>query len=75
MNKLFDTATVCRIIGVTRTTISRAARRIGVGQKIGPCWIFTDTDIDRLRPECRQTRGNPGGWSQANAKKRKDSAR
>lgn len=77
MSKLFDTAEACRQIGCDKATISRWARRLGLGQKIGTCWALTAAEIQKIREKAPLRRGNPRGWVLANATiaKRKRKAR
>lgn len=60
--------------GLKRITISRWARRLGVGRKFGPVWMFTRDELDQIRSAAPGTRGNPSGWKAANEKKAKLSA-
>ena len=69
------TKDAARMIGLSRATVTRWAARLGVGARIGNCWGFSPDDLDRIAENARRQRGNPGGWAQANAKKREKTAR
>lgn len=57
--------------GLQRITISRWARRLGIGRKAGTCWVFTPAELDQIRSAAPGKRGNPDGFRVANEKKAK----
>jgi hypothetical protein len=50
VDNLFSTAQVAVALGVTPARVSVLARRRGVGQMIGSQRIFTQADLESLRP-------------------------
>jgi excisionase family DNA binding protein len=53
------TTEAAEILGCDRSTITRLAKRHGIGSRIGPILYFSAEDIERLRPLIRSGPGNP----------------
>lgn len=61
MTVVYRTHEVAEELGVQSQTISRAARRIGVGRKYGRDWMFTREDIEKLRDRTKPGRPQQSG--------------
>lgn len=47
------------MIGKTPTTVYKYARLLGVGRKIGPVWLFTTAEVERIRQAVNPGIGRP----------------
>lgn len=47
--KLYSTPEVAELLGREAITIRSLAKRKGIGTKIGPAYVFTEEDIEKLR--------------------------
>lgn len=63
-------------LGVAPITISRVARRTGIGVFVedGRLAALATTDLPRLKPFIHETSGNPAWIAQAKAKRRRRKA-
>jgi hypothetical protein len=59
---LYSTREVAARLGVVEQRVRQLARRLGVGQRVGPVWVFTPADLARLQARNRRP-GRPVGWS------------
>jgi hypothetical protein len=57
--KLYDTAAVCDQLGCDKSTVSRWATRLGIGQVLGRARVFTAADVRRIKRAWRGRAGNP----------------
>lgn len=48
MSRLYSTTEAAERTGKATSTITYLARERGIGRKVGPNWIFTDEDLERL---------------------------
>ena len=55
--KLYSTADVARLLGLSVPTVTHWARELKVGQIVGTSYVFTDDDVEviRNRPGARST--------------------
>lgn len=53
------------LLGCDRSTITRLAKRHGIGSRVGPLHFFTDADIERLRGLIQPGPGNPRAAEQS----------
>lgn len=56
-NPLFSATEAAERLGVSRRQLNAKAQRLGVGRKIGTQRVFTEAEIELVRP--RPTRGRP----------------
>ncbi len=56
VERLYSTADVARILGVSARRVRQLIAWCGVGRKIGRDWVLTDQELDRLRPGNRKRR-------------------
>jgi hypothetical protein len=50
---------VCEALGCDKGTVSRAARKLGVGKMVGTSKVFTLAEVAKLKKEIRAKPGNP----------------
>jgi hypothetical protein len=52
-------AALSRRLGCHKTTIARIAKRLRLGQRVGPVLLLTDDEIDAISCVLRKKSGNP----------------
>jgi DNA-binding transcriptional regulator YhcF (GntR family) len=56
---LHSTKQVATLLGCHRSTVTRAAQKLGLGQMIGSGKGFTKGEIDQIRKAIKEGPGNP----------------
>lgn len=56
---LHSTKQVAALLGCNRSTVTRAAQKLGLGQMIGKSMAYTKGEVDQIRKTIRQGPGNP----------------
>ena len=56
---LHSTKQVATLLGCHRSTVTRAAQKLGVGQMIGSGWAFNKGEVDQIRKAIKEGPGNP----------------
>lgn len=59
MATLYSTAQAADTLGVDKSTITRLAKRLEVGQLVGMSLVFTEAEVEALRGAKRDGPGNP----------------
>lgn len=72
--ELMTMEAAARRLGVSKSTISRWSRLLGVGRQYGTVRLLTESDLTILGKSIIGKRGNPRGWEAANQKKRTERA-
>ena len=50
---------VARTLARPKTSVLRVALRVGVGRRVGAQWIYTPTEVERIRSGFKAGPGNP----------------
>lgn len=59
MPQIFTAADAAKLIGCHVATVSRAAKKHGVGSKLGPIRVFSKADLEKLKRVAHAGKGNP----------------
>lgn len=57
--QLFNTQTAAEHIGCSKATVSRWARRLEVGQRIGAYLVLTEDEVEKISEHIYPGPGNP----------------
>jgi len=55
----YNTASAAKKLGVSAATVSRWAKRLSLGRRLGPSLLLSEIDVKKIGENCHHSAGNP----------------